>query len=105
VDVELHAVFRYQAKVGEFACAIMFREDTGGTRVVRHGSRVAGADISWSAMLVDWARKILWKVNKEGAIGVDLLALSDFSCLCQSLFLRVNLSTPQFHLPDMISIV
>jgi len=34
---------------------------------------------------VDWARKFLWKVNKEGAIGVDLLALSDFSCLWQSL--------------------
>jgi len=36
-------------------------------------------------MLVDWARKFSWKVNKEGAIGVDLLALSDFSCLWQSL--------------------
>jgi len=34
VDVELHAVFRYKAKVGELACAIVFREDSSGTRVV-----------------------------------------------------------------------
>lgn len=65
VHVEMHAVVRYQAKVGELARAIMMCKSTGGDRVTCHASRSAGGGMSRSALLLQWVRKVFVE-GKEG---------------------------------------